>query len=310
MVLQENIPDTLKYTSSGEHDDGWLVIARGGISYIQNCSLVLSAVGIEHQIDPNSGVILSRDFDSDRAISEITACEEENRYWPPPPEHVQEIPRTENPPTLLMIGGLILFYMVTGGWFSGNPWFQAGAVNSEKILAQGQWWRLITALTLHADQVHLVGNCVIGAFMVHLLCKTIGYGTGWLALLLSGMAGNLLNIILRQGPHHSVGFSTAIFAAIGIFCGLQLAIRKATLIQQLLLPLGAGAGLLAMLGTQGEHTDLGAHLFGFACGLVCGLLLQGGHLDKQAGRNRFQGVLFAISLILVTSCWFLALAAH
>ena len=306
MVLHENIPDTPEYVYSREDNDDWLVIARGGSAYIQNCSLVLSAVGIEHQTDPSSGILLSREVDSERAIREITTCEKENQFWPPPPEEVQPISHTENPPTLLMIGGLIIFYMFTGPWFSENPWFLAGAVDSEKIVAQGQWWRLITALTLHADQVHLVGNCVVGAFIVHLLCKTTGYGTGWLALLFSGAAGNLMNSVLRQSAHHSVGFSTAVFAAIGIFCGMQLAIRRATLLKQLIVPLGAGTGLLAMLGTQGEHTDLGAHFFGFGCGLICGLLLQICHMDQQIENRRLQGSLFAISLLLVFGCWFLA----
>jgi membrane associated rhomboid family serine protease len=205
-----------------------------------------------------------------------------------------------------MIGGLIVFYMVTGPWFAANPWFQAGAIDSSKILEQGQWWRLVTALTLHADQVHLVGNCVIGGFMVHLLCKTTGFGTGWLALILSGMTGNLLNIALRNTPHYSVGFSTAIFAAIGIFCGQQLTERKATIIRQLLLPLGAGAGLLAMLGSEGKQTDLGAHLFGLGCGLACGLLLQLIRLNLQAENRLLQQALFATTIALVTGCWLLA----
>ncbi len=272
-----------------------------------NCSLVLSAVGIKHQVDPAAGVILVvYGDDSKRAIFELQAFEEENRHWPPPPNYARPLPRTDNPPTLLMIGGLIIFYMVTGPWLTANPWFQAGAINSSKILEQGQWWRLVTALTLHADQMHLVGNCVIGGFMVHLLCKTTGYGTGWLALVLSGMAGNLMNIVLRNAPHYSVGFSTAIFAAIGIFCGLQLTRRKSSLIRQLVLPLGAGAGLLAMLGTEGKQTDLGAHLFGFGCGLACGLLLQISHLDLRADNRRLQQILFAVTLALITGCWLLA----
>jgi membrane associated rhomboid family serine protease len=106
-----------------------------------------------------------------------------------------------------------------------------------------------------------------------------------------------------------VGFSTAIFAAIGIFCGQQLADRKASIIRQLILPLGAGAGLLAMLGTEGKQTDLGAHLFGFGCGLACGLLLHLSRLERQAENRRLQPALFAASLVLVIGCWMLALRA-
>jgi membrane associated rhomboid family serine protease len=290
-------------------EDEWIIVTQGGQQYIMNHSLVLSAVGIEHRIDQGAGAILTHEKDCSQAIAEIKAFEIENRHWPPLPNYARPLPHTDNPPTLLMIGGLVVFYMVTGPWFAANPWFQAGAIDSSKILEQAQWWRLVTALTLHADQVHLVGNCVIGGFMVHLLCKTSGYGTGWLALILSGMAGNLLNIVLRSTPHYSVGFSTAIFAAIGIFCGQQLADRKASIIRQLILPLGAGAGLLAMLGTEGKQTDLGAHLFGFGCGLACGLLLHLSRLERQAENRRLQPALFAAGLVLVIGCWMLALRA-
>jgi rhomboid protease GluP len=103
-----------------------------------------------------------------------------------------------------------------------------------------------------------------------------------------------------------VGFSTAIFAAIGIVCGQQLTSRRPSLLRQLIQPLGAGTGLLAMLGTEGEQTDLGAHLLGFGCGLGCGLLLRVSRLDLQAGNRRLQQTLFTATLVLIIGCWLLA----
>jgi len=287
-------------------ENAWIIVATGSQEYILNNALVLSAIGIEHQIDPEQGLLLIQEPDSGQALQQLQAFAEENRNWPPPPNYQRPQPRTDNPPTLLMIGGLIIFYLVTGPCFSGNLWFTAGAIDSRAILEQGQWWRLVTALTLHADQMHLVGNCVIGGFMVHLLCKTCGFGTGWLSLILSGIAGNWLNIVLRKDPHFSVGFSTAIFAAIGIFCGQQLIKRRPSLIRQIILPLGAGAGLLAMLGTEGKHTDLGAHLFGFGSGIVCGVLVQFSTLDLQADNQPLQQALFTLALILIGGSWLLA----
>ncbi|MCI5124242.1 MAG: rhomboid family intramembrane serine protease [Candidatus Electrothrix sp. AR5] len=189
---------------------------------------------------------------------------------------------------------------------TANPWFKAGAVDSPAILEQGEWWRLVTALTLHADQMHLVGNTVIGGVIVHLLCKSTGYGMGWLILLLAGMTGNFLNIILRDTPHYSVGFSTAVFAAVGILCGRQLNNKASTIVRQVVLPLGAGVGLLAMLGSEGERTDFGAHLFGLACGLIYGLLLQLTDLDLLGNRRGLQLALFLVALFLIVLCWLLA----
>ncbi len=298
-----NIPETVQ---APQEDDPFVIVAQGGRDYTMTNSLVLSARGIAHRVDMHQGTVLVHERDSDRALAELRSFAEENRNWPPRPDQALVPPRSDNPPTLLMIGGLVVFYLVTGPWRTGNPWFTAGAINSPAILEQGQWWRLITALTLHADQVHLVGNCVIGGFLVHLLRTNTGYGLAWLALILSAMAGNWLNIALRDIPHFSVGFSTAVFAAIGILCGLQLGWDRSSLVRRLILPLGAGAGLLAMLGTEGKQTDLGAHLFGFGSGIGCGILLRLCRLDRLGDRTKLQQVLFIACLILILLSWSLA----
>lgn len=266
-------------------------------------------MGIEHQVDRRHGAILVRHERSALALAELRAYREENRDWPPPEQPAPPFVRTSAWPTFFMLGGLMLVHAVTGPWQAGSLWFKAGAVSSPAILEQGEWQRLVTALTLHADQGHLIGNCVIGGAMVQLLCRTVGFGTAWLSLVLAALCGNLLNIVLRAEPHYSVGFSTAVFAAIGIFCGRQL-IGGSSLLRQLILPLGAGAGLLAMLGSGGEggshQTDLGAHLFGLLCGLSGGLVLRAAGWDQQGDNRRLQNTLFAAALLLIVLCWLLA----
>jgi membrane associated rhomboid family serine protease len=302
----QNNPHPTTIKEDPEAGQAWVLVAKGGPEDIEDWSLVLTAVGVDQQIDRQAGIILTRKRDAKFAMAELQAFREENHSWPPPPSVVRPVVRTGNPPTLLMIGGLIIFYWLTGPWQKANPWFKAGAVNSPAILEQGEWWRLVTALTLHADQMHLVGNCVIGGVIVHLLCKATGYGMGWLVLLLSAMTGNLLNITFREAPHYSVGFSTAVFAAVGILCGRQLNNNASTFLRQLVLPLGAGVGLLAMLGSEGERTDLGAHLFGLASGLLYGVVLQLTDLDMLGSRQKLQLTLFILSLLLIVLCWLLA----
>jgi membrane associated rhomboid family serine protease len=78
-------------------------------------------------------------------------------------------------------------------------------------------------------------------------------------------------------------------------------------IRSLLLPLGAGAGLLAMLGTEGERTDLGAHFFGFLCGLALGLIASRLSLDRQIENPMVQRTLLFLTLGIIIICWLLAL---
>jgi membrane associated rhomboid family serine protease len=292
---------------NSDHDgDEFRIVATGPPEHLAICSLVLNAVGIPHFIDPSQAG-LSVPADSAAAAKyHIEQYFEENTGWPEPPPSFPAQPRAGNPPTLAAVGGLVLFYLVTGPWNVQTPWFKNGAIDSQAILEQGEWWRLITALTLHADLLHLVGNCLIGGILVHLLCRTVGSGLGWTLLIVSGALGNYLNIALRDSVHYSVGFSTSIFAAIGIFSGLQISAGRSFNVKKLLIPLGAGAGLLALLGVEGERTDLGAHFFGFLCGIAMGILVTKTGLLRRAAAAAFQQKLYILALSLVGICWVLA----
>ncbi|MGB6291208.1 MAG: rhomboid family intramembrane serine protease, partial [Desulfobulbales bacterium] len=179
-------------------------------------SLVLRAANIPSVIEfeKRSWVIKVSPLHEHRALREIAAFMEENSDWPPySPKKNLSLPvlTKYQPPTILMMGALVIFYVVTGPWSDGNAWFSEGAVSGRQILEHGQWYRLVTALTLHADVVHLVGNIIIGGVLVHFLCRLLGNGLGWFLILASGTLGNLMNILLHGNSHNSVGFSTAVF---------------------------------------------------------------------------------------------------
>ena len=284
---------------------GWSVVAHGSPEQLAVYTLVLDAMGINWQKKNN--LLLVPETDAELARHHIQAYLEENRNWPPPPAWMEQQPRElPHPPTLILMGLFVLFFQVTGPWNDANPWFKNGAIDSAEILRHGEWWRLITALTLHANANHLLGNVIIGGFIVHLLCKTIGYGTAWLLVLLTGGLGNYINIALRSQEHHAVGFSTAVFAAIGMFSGMRLPDGKRSSMH-ILIALGAGAGLLAFLGSEGQQSDLGAHLFGFACGIPVGLFTRWSGLAEKGSHQALQRILLILALLLVILCWQLAL---
>jgi rhomboid protease GluP len=235
-------------------------------------SLVLLSADIPHRIERQQQnwriyVHLDHAGEAEQQLADYTR---ENAGWPPVKHTAVTVEKAaaRRPPTVLMMGMLVIFYSVTGPWAWHSKWFSQGAISLTAIMRHGEWWRLVTALTLHADAVHLFGNVLIGGVVVHFLCKEIGSGIGWFSVLLAGTLGNLFNLLWRNTEHLSVGFSTAVFGAIGILCGL--AVHRLTRPGDFLLPLGAGASLLAFLGTSGKHTDLGAHLWGLVCGLALG----------------------------------------
>jgi len=245
------------------------------------------------------------------ARDELRLFVEENRNWPPAAP--AERPVVEN--TLVTLSVLVLlasFYNLTQLDLPlfGHPhldWFDLGIADAGKILS-GQWWRLITALTLHADLFHLFGNLAIGGVFIVCLCRELGSGLAWSLLLGSGLLGNLANAWLHSADHRSVGASTAVFGAIGILAALSLMRNRHQLLRRWLLPFAAAVALLALLGTEGKQTDLGAHLFGFLFGI--GLGLPAGYLLGRHGRpGRLLNALLALaSAMTVVAAWWAALA--
>ena len=181
-------------------------------------------------------------------------------------------------PTVLAVMGL-----VTAAWgfllgerlFFGRrvAWKALGAGDSTAMLA-GQWYRAVTALSLHADPAHLLGNAVSGALFLALLCRETGVGLGFALALAAGAGGNVLKVLIQGPGMHFLGASTAVFGALGALGGVRLASRWPPLTFRRSAPAGAALMLLAMLGAGGEEggpVDLAGHLFGFLAGAALGL---------------------------------------
>jgi membrane associated rhomboid family serine protease len=145
--------------------------------------------------------------------------------------------------------------------------YQYGA--SALFILQGETYRAITALFLHADARHLLGNMAGILLFAAPVITLSGYGIGCFILLFAGTLGNLFNAYLYRTAHLSIGASTMIMAAAGLLAAFQFTIKRPFRFNNLF-PVFAGA-LLVALFSHGERTDVWAHLFGFICGLFAGI---------------------------------------
>jgi membrane associated rhomboid family serine protease len=302
-----------------EREEEWLAISLDeGTDLISEhrahlWALVLEARYLPYRIEPCAVgwrlLVPAERFEAAR--NELRIFEEENRNWPPHPPP----PSTLAENTLATFSVLILlatFHNLTqldASLFGHDPvdWIALGNAHSARIL-DGQWWRLVTALTLHADWLHLVSNLALGGIFIVSLCRELGSGLAWGLLLGSGVLGNLANACLQLPDHRSVGASTVVFGAVGILAALNLLRNRHYLQRRWPLPVAAALALLALLGTEGKQTDLGAHLFGFIFGI--GLGLAGGYLVERRGRpGKLLNALLALtSAIVVVASWWAALS--
>ena len=270
---------------------------------------MLKAVGIPHAVvaGPRGRrqlVVPVRD--ALRARQHLQAYETENLPRPaPPPLRL----RTRGLAGLCAYAAVLLGVQLArqAGWLSPAA-VEGGLVDGEAV-RDGELWRLVTALTLHADWPHLVSNLVFGGLFGLLLAQLAGNGVAWASILAGGALGNGLNVLMRAEPHRSLGASTAVFAAVGLLMMEGFHVRSARGGSRLVrwAPVGLGLGLLGWLGTSGERTDLPAHLTGLVCGLLLGLTAR----RAQRGQARPAAVQFATAasaLAVLVLCWSLALA--
>ncbi len=238
-------------------------------------SLVILAMGHSCWLDTDGGgsrLLVERAL-AQPAADELARYDRECLAWPPPPPP----PAPARHPHFRLATLLWASLLLAAFW--GQARFPtlaaAGCLDAAGVFVRGEWWRPLTALFLHGDSGHLLSNLIAGSFVFLAVGATFGTGWGWLLLALSAVAGNLLSAaLLLPGPYQSLGASTAVFAGLGLLVGhAAVAARPTGGIRRwtrVLVPLAAGAILLALHGAGGPRVDLGAHLTGFVCGLAAG----------------------------------------
>ncbi len=186
-------------------------------------------------------------------------------------------------------------------------WTSAGVLD-KGYFDRGEWWRVLTALTLHADMLHLLSNLAFGALFGYPAARLFGPGVAWLLILFGGGLAYGIDALLHPPEHYLLGASTAVFTALGLIAayGWRRHLRDWTPWMRNASPLVAGLALLAFTGTGGENTDILAHLAGFAVGAGMGAICA--RLPMPApGRAGIQWIAGLFALGLLALAWTLAL---
>lgn len=253
-------------------DDVLLAVTR---SRADAWALVLTSQGMSSRVErvPAGYRVVVAAEDTQRAGEIIALWVEENLPRPTPPE--ARLPETIRPGHIAVAYALAL--LLLGLHFAiehyEDPTFarRTGSANAYYIL-RGEFWRVLTALTLHKDIAHALGNTLIGGLFLASLSGRVGVGIALAGALLSGAVGNLADAIHHQTGHNSIGASTAVFGVVGLLCGIEAWRRRRLALpwRGAWVPIGAGGALLAMLGSGGGDVDFGAHIYGLLAGIGIG----------------------------------------
>jgi rhomboid protease GluP len=272
-------------------------------------AFVLDAVGVpyERRTTATGASLWVEPEHHTRAAHELRHYLRENRrpavapvVWPNHPHAIYGV-----------IGYALVLIAVTFAVLTGagdNNWKSAGVLDAG-FLDRGEWWRVLTALTLHGDVLHLLSNLAFGALFGYPAARLFGPGIAWLLILLGAGLAYGVDALLHPPQHHLLGASTAVFTALGLVAsyGWRRHLRNWSPWMRRSAPLVAGIALLAFTGTGGENTDILAHLAGFVVGTGIGALCA--HLPMPApGHFRVQWMAGLAAVALLSLAWALALA--
>ncbi|RWR77380.1 RHOMBOID-like protein 3 [Cinnamomum micranthum f. kanehirae] len=159
-----------------------------------------------------------------------------------------------------------------------------GALYVKKIVAQGEAWRLISCIWLHAGVIHLLANMFSLLFIGIRLEQEFGFVRIGILYVVSGFGGSLISSI-SIGKSISVGASGALFGFLGAMLSELITnwsnyANKFAALSTLLFVIGINlaVGLL-------PHVDSSAHIGGFISGFLLGFILlvrpQYGYINRK-----------------------------
>jgi len=276
-------------------------IAARSRSQAMDWSLVLMSQGIETALEhtPETGWALSvASQDYDKALETIRLYRLENRGWP----CQRQILRANllfDWSSLAWVVLLVLFF-----WLDEQFGLQSAGLMNRPAVGQGEWWRLFTAIWLHADISHLVFNATLGFVLLGFAMAGFGPGFGLLGGYFAGVGGNVIGWLLSPSRGTSLGASGMVMGALGLLAMLSMTRWREFPVRTKYLVAGVSGGIMlfVLLGLN-PGTDVVAHFGGFVSGVSIGAVLARFSLEKSAFANGICGLLFAV-LVLVP--WWLA----
>ncbi len=202
----------------------------------------------------------------------------------------------ESPATVGLIALNVLVYLVTvyqgaGVASPGGELFEKGALVGAQIYAQDEWYRLVTAMFLHASLLHIAMNMLVLYWCGTVVERALGTWRFLLVYFVSGVAGSA-GALLFSGPFAvTVGASGAIY---GIFGALLILEYRATGTLA-----GPALGLIVInlaLSFAIPNISWGGHVGGLVGGTLATFVL----LHFQYARPRSLGPVL-VGLIMVAS---------
>ena len=182
---------------------------------------------------------------------------------------------------LILVNVLVfLFEISVGDWNDPEVLHRIGAVELYPVVAQGEYWRLFTALFLHAGFLHLAFNLFALYVIGPPLERSIGTVRFLACYLISGLVSSAgvvaLTAVGLVQVGQLVGASGCILGVVGAWAGFLLRHYHAPFAKQRLANIGLIVAIQIAFDLSTPQVSMAAHVCGLVAGFFLGLLLAPG----------------------------------
>lgn len=157
--------------------------------------------------------------------------------------------------------------------------YSYGAVSYYSLFIEGEWWRLLTSIFMHASIYHLLGNFTAYWLIVSFMPKTYHSWRLLVLFLLSGILSGLAHTLISTGGN-LVGASGAIMGMCGALIGEDILrkitqkkkVKTSTAHSSSITILAVTILLPTFIGSFQNRVSMTAHVVGFISGMIIGLI--------------------------------------
>jgi membrane associated rhomboid family serine protease len=179
---------------------------------------------------------------------------------------------------LIVVNVLVfLFEVSVRHWNDPTVLYRIGALEPSAVVAQGEYWRLFTALFLHAGFLHLGFNIFALYVLGPPLERAIGTTRFAACYLISGLGSSAGVVALSEMGLVRVaiviGASGCIMGIVGAWAGFLLRHHHAPFAKQRLANIGLIVVIQIAFDLSTPQVSMAAHMCGLVVGVFLGLIL-------------------------------------
>lgn len=205
--------------------------------------------------------------------------------------------------TLLVVNvGVFAIDWVLGA--AGNPraLLNAGAM-VPLLVAQGEWWRLVTAMFLHLGLFHLAFNSLALYVFGGLIEGALGSARMLSLYLVTGFAASVASFAFGSPAVAAAGASGAIFGLLGAWLVYNLRRRSLSLARSNVQSALFLIGINLVFGFTVPGIDNLAHIGGLIAGVAAGFAIEGFGPRATRSASGIVGLVLIVVMSLALAAW-------